>query len=110
MKYLCLLVFSLVSSSGYSQNAVSRFSPALSEVTVYFSGAELRHTGEINLPAGQTELRISGVSAFIEAKSLQVEISNNAELLSANLVSVPAPKGVSVLSDSLTQLETELRT
>ena len=104
-----LILLFLLLPFAESQAQTVRISPPLAEVAVYFSGAELKHQAEVNLPAGQTEVRISGVSAFIEPKSLQLEVSNGAELLAANLVAVPAPKGVTLLTDSLIQLETELR-
>ncbi len=107
MKHAFLFVLLLAFIPAKAQ--VSRLSPALNEVVVYFTGAELRHSGELNLPAGQTEVRLAGISAYIEPRSLQVEVSSNAELLSANLVNVPAAKGTTAVTDSLSQLEKELR-
>jgi hypothetical protein len=103
--FLLLLPFARLQA----QTPETRISPDLSEVTVYFSGAEFKHHAELNLPAGQREVRVGGISGFIEPRSLQVEVNNNAELVAANLVTVSAPKGVTLLTDSLTQLETELR-
>ncbi len=108
MKFAFLFALYLFTIQTFAQTSSARFSPGLSEVTVYFSGAELRHNGELNLPAGQTDVRVAGISAFIEPKSLQVEVGSNAELLSANLITVAAKSNA--LTDSLTQLETELRT
>src|SRR5690242_7843824 len=105
MKYLLLLLSFLLFLPAFAQNSPVRLAPPLQEVTVYFNGAALKHSGELNLPAGQSEVYIGGISAFIEAKSLQVEVSSNAELLSANLITVPAPKGAVLFTDSLTQLE-----
>src|SRR6478609_11553864 len=106
MKYVFALL--LVSSwlESFAQTPVSRFSPPVTEVIVYFTGAELQHFGELNLTAGLSEVRIGNISAYLEPKSLQVEVTN-AELLATNLVKV---EGVNNLaSDSLTLLQKELR-
>ena len=106
MKYLLLPFLFLLALAAHAQTAVSKFAPGLSEVIVYLNGAELQHSGELNLSAGQTEVRITNISAYIEPKSLQVEVGSNAELLSANLIKVP---GAMKVNDSLSLLEKELR-
>lgn len=85
-----LLGFSLVAAA----QAPVRVPVTLREVTVYRSAAELRQTAERAVPAGVSEIRLTGLAPGLLSAGLQVEVEG-AELLSSALVRLPAPVSTS---------------
>lgn len=55
--------------------------------TVYFSGAELQHSAQVNLPVGNSEIVIKNVADYINESTLQIK----------------APKSVTVMSVQFTK-------
>ncbi len=76
----------------------------LREVTVYSSSAQLRQTGERALPAGPSEVHLTGIAPSLISAGLQVEVTG-AELLSSAVVVVVPPANP---SDSLVIANTKL--
>lgn len=101
MRYLALACLLLgVVGHAHSQTAVRL---PLRSVTLYPNGAGLYHRGEVSLPAGPAEVRLTGLSARLYGPSVQPEVSG-AELEGFELVAnpLPAPSATPVsLTDSL---------
>ena len=80
------LFFVLFSCTLWGQKPV--FTQAeLQSATVYFSGAELRHTTRVTLPEGTSELVISNIANALDESSLRIN----------------TPKSVTVLATQFTQ-------
>ncbi|MCB2408712.1 DUF4139 domain-containing protein [Hymenobacter lucidus] len=76
----------------------------LDAVTVFFNSAELHHQSNLALPAGTSVVVLTGLSNQLQPRSLQIEVSENAEILSVDAT----PPGEQS-SDVVAELEKELR-
>lgn len=104
MKGLLLFAGLLLPVWVRAQPAPVRVAAMLREVTVYRSAAELRQTAERAVPAGTTELRLTGLAPNLLPAGFQVEVTGG-ELLSSALARVyPAMTS----SDSLAAAEKKL--
>ncbi len=56
----------------------------VSDVTVFISGAQIIRKKNVDIKSGVTVLKFSGLSPFIEGKSVQVKASGNVTVLSVN--------------------------
>jgi hypothetical protein len=56
----------------------------VSEVTVFIKGAQIVRRTSAGLPAGKSTLRFSGLSPYIDAKSIQVKMDGELMILSVN--------------------------
>ena len=53
-------------------------------VTVYPDRAQLSHEAVVDIPSGKTLLKLSGLSPYIDARSIQVKGRGNFTILSVN--------------------------
>lgn len=100
--FLPLLVL-VLGSAGAQTAAPVRLPMTLRAVTLYPGSAELQHRGELALPAGAVEVRLTGLSPQFNGASVQPEVSG-AELDGVELLDdvAPAPGSVpGTLTDSL---------
>ena len=59
--------------------------PPVKYVTVFLSGAEVVREGSISIPQGNSEIILTGISPYTEAKSVQVKLaSRDVTVLSVN--------------------------
>lgn len=59
--------------------------PPIKYVTVFLSGAEVVREGSISIPQGNSEIILTGISPYAEAKSVQVKLaSRDVTVLSVN--------------------------
>lgn len=56
----------------------------IKEVTVFLSGAQVLEAGQATIPAGNTALVITGLSSFVNDKSVQIKGEGNFTVLSVN--------------------------
>lgn len=56
----------------------------IKEVTLYLSGAQVKRTGKTQLPKGETQLLVSGLSPDIDLNSVQVMMPESIKILSIN--------------------------
>ncbi|WP_207891055.1 DUF4139 domain-containing protein [Hymenobacter edaphi] len=80
----------------------------LRSVTVALNQAELEHRGTVTLPAGRSTVWVEGVASSFSDQSLQVETSDNAQLLTVSSEAVRPPAGRTP-TDSLSLLDARLR-
>jgi uncharacterized protein (TIGR02231 family) len=104
MKLPVFLAFLLVWSADSWAQAPIKVPVTLQSVTVYRSSAQLRQTAKRALPAGTSEVHLTGVAASIVAAGLQIEVEG-AKLVSSSLVRVPPKINA---SDSLKIAEKKL--
>lgn len=116
---LCtLLLFSTPSRAQHPEKPV----PAgISKVTVYQNGAQITREARVNLPPGTTTLVFSGLTPYLDPRSLQVDAEGDFTVLAVthrhNYVdeSAPAPEAVPLLArkaakeDSLSIAQTMLQ-
>jgi len=81
-----LLASIMVSVAGINLYADTEkeITAAINHVTVYTDRAQLRHEASADLPAGKTILRLTGLSPYIDAQSIQVKGTGNFIILSVN--------------------------
>ncbi|MCC3155991.1 DUF4139 domain-containing protein [Hymenobacter sp. 15J16-1T3B] len=80
----------------------------LRSVTVALNQAELEHRGTVTLPAGRSTVWVEGVAGSLSAESIQVQTSDNAQLLTVSSEAVRPPAGKTP-TDSLNLLDARLR-
>jgi uncharacterized protein (TIGR02231 family) len=56
--------------------------PAIKEVTVFLSGAQITHVGDVQLKAGENKIRIAGLPVYLDPNSVQVEGNPDYTILS----------------------------
>ena len=77
-----LLVFFVVPLSVLGQKPL--FTTAKTQgATVYFNGAELQHSAQLNLPVGNSEIVIKNVADFINESTLQIKAPKSVTVMSA---------------------------
>ncbi len=102
---LPIALFTILMSVRAGEKPVSTGS-VLTAVTVYRSGAEMRHKATVSLQQGNTELVIEGVSNTIDINSIQVNCPATVTIMGiefSNNFLQPAviPEGMRRLKDSL---------
>ena len=55
----------------------------LQKATVYFSGAELTHTANVNLTQGENEITLEGLTPNIDINSLKINVNNSVMVASS---------------------------
>ncbi|HMQ46372.1 MAG TPA: DUF4139 domain-containing protein [Saprospiraceae bacterium] len=82
---------------------VKEISTKIAAVTVFQQGAQLIHKGEAYIPAGRSLLKFTGLSAQLNAQSLQFSATGNFTILSVNhqvnYLTAPIP------NEKITQLQ-----
>lgn len=76
-----LLIILLFPINLFAQQQV-KTKATLESVTVYNNGAQLTHTGKVNLPAGTSEIVINNISGRVNENSIQVGVSSGVTILS----------------------------
>lgn len=85
MKNLFLiLIFILLTASGQSADAEKEIKAVIKHVTVYPDRAQLSHETTVELPAGNTILKLGGLSPYIDAQSIQVKGYGDFTIMSVN--------------------------
>lgn len=79
-----LLLTGLLLLTGYVSRAIEVKTEAQS-VTVFTDGAQVTREKTVNVPAGQSEVRFTGLSRSIDAKSIQVKATGGVTVLSVGL-------------------------
>ncbi|MDR1154233.1 MAG: mucoidy inhibitor MuiA family protein [Bacteroidales bacterium] len=57
---------------------------SVSDVTLFIKGAQVTRKTSVNFPAGKSSLRFTGLSPYIDAKSIQVKVDGAVMLMSVN--------------------------
>jgi hypothetical protein len=85
MKKRTLLLLILVSISLTAQEKKDIvLKTDVSEVAVFIKGAQVLRRTTVNLPTGKSTIRFSGLSPYIDAKSVQVKIEGEVMVMSVN--------------------------
>ena len=106
------LTIFLVPLSVYAQQQI-KSKAALESVTVYNNGAQLTHTGKVNLPSGTSEIVINNISGRVNESSIQVGVSAGVTILAVQfnrdfLNTDAANPEIKLLNDSIKTVNTEL--
>jgi uncharacterized protein (TIGR02231 family) len=81
---LLILIFIIVESFNLSADTEKEIKASIKHVTVYPDRAQLSHETQVELAAGKTILKLSGLSPFIDAQSIQVKGFGDFVILSVN--------------------------
>ena len=82
MKQIFLVVALLqLSFQGFSQNS-KLIAPPVTDVTVFLSGAQLTHTDNVSMKAGDNVFRITDLTLNLDPNSIQVEGNSNYTIIS----------------------------
>ncbi len=85
MKKLLIISGLILSYAAYSNAQVSRDIKAeINHITVFPDRAQIEHEAQISLPAGKTILKLSELSPYIDAQSVQVKGFGEFTILSVN--------------------------
>ena len=107
-----LLIALLLPISLFAQQQI-KSKAVLESVTVYNNGAQLSHSGKINLPAGTSEIAINNISGRVNESSIQVGLSPGITILAVQfnrdfLNTDAANPEVKKLNDSISMLTGQL--
>ena len=85
MKNLILIsILILIGSINLSADTEKEIKAGIKHVTVYPDRAQMSHETTVDLPAGNTILKLSGLSPYIDAQSIQVKGYGDFIILSVN--------------------------
>ncbi|WP_224488038.1 DUF4139 domain-containing protein [Robertkochia flava] len=109
---LLLCVFSLMVWS--QETKEQKVETDISEVTVFLEGAQVSRNKTIDIAPGITLLKFTGLSPFINGKSIQVKAGNEVVVLSANhqqnqLDTLERSKTLSELEDKRRDIDDKIR-
>lgn len=76
-----MLITLLFPLSVFAQQQI-KSKASLESATVYNNGAQLTHSGTVNLPAGTSEIVINNISGRVNENSVQVGVSSGVTILS----------------------------
>ena len=80
-----LIIASLHATASFSQPFKEKeFKTEIKEVTVFQAGAQLFESGKVTIPKGTTILKVTGLSPYVDEKSLQVKAEGDFTILSVN--------------------------
>ncbi|MCP4521437.1 MAG: DUF4139 domain-containing protein [Cytophagales bacterium] len=114
MKHSLLsFLFILFALQTWAEDRKIKIDSEIKGVVVYLNGAEINRVSKFQLPAGRSDIQISGLSTQIKPKSIQALLSGDARILSiSNEKNFLNPhqnrKKVQVLKDSLTLLKDQI--
>jgi len=74
----------LVPFAAISADTEKEIKAGIKHVTVYPDRAQLTHETGVDIPAGKSLLKLTGLSPYIDARSIQVKGSGNFTILSVN--------------------------
>jgi hypothetical protein len=85
MKFkFCLLVLLLTLNSFSQSDLEKTIKSEVDEVTVFLKGAQVTRQKSVSLPKGESILKFTNLSPFIDAKSIQVKAKGELMVLSVN--------------------------
>ncbi len=85
MKYILTFLLSILTGITFSQEVPEKeITTKINEVTVYIEGAQITRNKTIDLPKGTSILKFTGLSPFIDAKSIQVKANGELTILTMN--------------------------
>ena len=85
MKTINIFLLSLIATNLFSQVIIEKeVKTEVNEVTVFLEGAQIVRKKTVDLTKGQTIIKFTGLSPFIEAKSVQVKAEGVLTVLSVN--------------------------
>ena len=123
MKKSFILTCLLFASTWLRATEKETIKATLTEVTVYAQGAQMHHKANYSVNAGVTEIIIEGISAFIDAKSIQVKGTGDLVLLDTKFsfyypqptnalnqgTSLKIKRDIQLLEDSLRVMDFDIR-
>ncbi len=75
-----ILIALLFPIAAFAQQQI-KTKASLESVTVYNNGAQLIHSGKVNLPTGTSEIVINNISGKVNENSIQVSVSTSVTIL-----------------------------
>lgn len=85
MKTINIFLLSLIATNLFSQVIIEKeVKTEVNEVTVFLEGAQVVRKKTVDLTKGQTIIKFTGLSPFIDAKSVQVKAEGVLTVLSVN--------------------------
>lgn len=85
MKTINIFLLSLIATNLFSQVIIEKeVKTEVNEVTVFLEGAQIVRKKTVDLTKGQTIIKFTGLSPFIDAKSVQVKAEGALTVLSVN--------------------------
>jgi len=82
MKSLITLLMLLIAATGYSRIDTVQTRSEITDVTVFFSGAQITRTAKVKLKPGKQMLMLSNLPRDVFSSSIQVAAMNNCKILS----------------------------
>jgi hypothetical protein len=79
-----LLAAAGIYTSNAQENKEITVKTAVSDVTVFIKGAQVTRKTSVSFPAGKSTLRFTGLSPYIDAKSVQVKVAGDVMIMSVN--------------------------
>ncbi len=93
----------------FAQETLVDVPTIIDSVTVYMNGAEIKRSGNVTVPAGRSELVVSGITHFMNNKSIQARLSGSAKILSIyTQQSTSVNKRVQIVGDSIALIDFEM--
>ncbi|MBN1157910.1 MAG: DUF4139 domain-containing protein [Bacteroidales bacterium] len=115
MKTLVITVLCIFCGTVFSQEiAEKEVKTEVTEVTVFIEGAQVMRNRTVDLARGIAVLKFTGLSPFIDAKSIQVKVDGAVTILAVNhqqnfLNEVEKSAELSALEDRLQEIKDEIR-
>ncbi len=115
MKKISILFLFLISLSTQAQEIKNKeVKSNIAEVSVFIKGAQINRTANVQVENGETLLKFTALSPFIDAKSLQVKTNGNGSILSVNfqknyLSKQIKSKEISNLQDQLKAIDKKIK-
>ncbi len=95
---IIIIIIMGFSTSIFAQKAINA-QTKIDKITVFINNAQVERYAVINLPAGNSEILISGLSQFIDVNSLRVSGKGNYVIMSQQVnIKYPEPEAVEVES------------
>lgn len=115
MKTINIFLLSLIATNLFSQVIIEKeVKTEVNEVTVFLEGAQIVRKKTVDLTKGQTIIKFTGLSPFIDAKSVQVKAEGALTVLSVNhqqnyLDKADKPLELTDLEKKLTVIEDKIK-
>jgi uncharacterized protein (TIGR02231 family) len=100
MKKSLLFVCLILGTSWLNATEKEIVKSSLAEVTVFAQGAQLHHKASYTIKPGVTEIILEGLSAYIDAKSIQVKATGNLVILDTKY-SLYYPQPINATPDAI---------
>jgi hypothetical protein len=86
MRYAYLVMFLILFKYSFSQPKRITAESSVQEVTVFYSGAQIRRNATVQIPTGRMEIVFSGLSNQLQQQSVQLRADANITLLSVQAI------------------------